>query len=200
MNFASTSEGYSKMSKESIEMLFQGLDMYNKITRSWLEFAELSYKQKPEDILKTWTESFTGIYKDLIEMSSRPFRLMGLPNLPGKASWEEVFKTWQKFVESAPMGMVPPQEGMEEYIKLSKEWQENYSKFYNAWLDYLQKMGETYKSTMERSGDGQMLKSSLESSESLMDAWVSFVTTETKELFQYWKSMMLKGAAGETAA
>ncbi|MFB3925871.1 MAG: hypothetical protein ACE14T_07425 [Syntrophales bacterium] len=195
MQYATHAEDYAKFSREGFELMFQGLDMYNKITKSLLDYAELLYKRKPEDIAKVWAESLSSTYKDLLDMSLRPLRMLGIQDMPGKESWDAVFNTWQKFLDSVPVVMAPPKEGIDESVKLSREMHEHFSRLYSAWLDYVQRMGSIYKAASEKKGDGQTLRDSLESSENLMNAWASFVNEEGKDLFRYWKSMVLKESA-----
>jgi len=191
-------EMYSKLPTESFELMFRGLDIYNKMYKAWADFAELSSKGKAEDMMKAWSDSFTDIYKDMFEMFARPFRMLGFPTPAGfalseKSPWEEAFKTWQGLLTTTPVGVVPPYQGLEEFVKFSRGWQESYAKMHNAWLQSLEKMAEASKAKEEKGEDAQKIwKAWMESTESFLESWSSFVSEQSKAFFQLWKSMMPK--------
>jgi hypothetical protein len=131
----------------------------------------------------------------MFEMSARPFRMLGFPTPavapPGKSPWEEAFKPWQSFLTTMPVGVVPPYQSLEEFVNFSRGWQESYAKMYNAWLQSLEKMAEASKAKEEKGEDAAKIwKAWMESTESFLESWSSFVSEQSKAFFQLWKSMM----------
>ncbi len=200
MSFSSQSEKgpywdfFSKLPKDSFEFMFGGVDMYNKMTKAWMDYAQSAAKGKPEDLFRAWSDSMTGVYKDMTEMFAKSFKMPGISPMMGKPPWGDALDCWQQLLKEAPVGLVPPQEGIEEFIKFSRGWQEGYMKVLDAWLSSLEKTSEAYKSSGEKGIEQEKVwKSCLESSQGLLEAWVSFATEQTKAYFEFWESLMLKG-------
>ena len=184
---------YSKLPKDSFEFMFGGADMYNKMTKAWMDYVQSAAKGKPEDFFKAWSDSMTGMYKDMSEMFTKTFKLPGMPPFMGKAPWGDAMDMWQKMLEDMPAGVIPPQEGLEEFIKFSKSWQKGYTKLMDAWMGCLEKTSEAYKATEDKGIEPEKVwKSCLESSQGLMEAWVSFATEQTKAYFAFWEALMPK--------
>ena len=184
---------YSKLPKDSFEFMFGGADMYNKMTKAWTDYVQSAAKGKPEDFFKAWSDSMTGVYKDMSEMFAKTFKMPGMPPFMGKPPWGDALDMWQKMLEDMPAGLIPPQEGIEEFTKFSKGWQKGYMNLMDAWLGCLEKTSEAYKATGEKGIEPEKVwKSCLESSQGLMEAWVSFATEQTKAYFAFWESLMPK--------
>jgi len=194
---------YSKLPKDSFEFMFGGADMYNKMTKAWTDYVQSAAKGKPEDFFKAWSDSMTSVYKDMSEMFAKTFKMPGMPPFMGKPPWGDALDMWQKMLEDMPAGVIPPQEGIEEFIKFSRGWQKGYVKLLDAWLGCLDKTSEAYKTTGEKGMEPEKVwKSCLESSQGLMEAWVSFATEQTKAYFAFWESLMpkAKGSAKKAGA
>jgi hypothetical protein len=194
---------FSKLPKDSFEFMFGGIEMYNKMTKAWMDYVGSAAKGKPEDLFKAWSESMTGVYKDMSEMFAKSFKMPGMPPIMGKPPWGDALDAWQQLLKEAPVGLIPPQEGIEEFIKFSRGWQEGYTKVLDAWLNSLEKTSEAYKSAGEKGIEPEKVwKSCLESSQGLLEAWVSFATEQTKAYFEFWESLMpkAKGSAKKGGA
>ncbi|HVO67957.1 MAG TPA: hypothetical protein VMT12_15880 [Syntrophales bacterium] len=184
---------FSKLPKDGFEFMFGGMDMYNKMTKAWMDYAQSAAKGKPEDLFKAWSDAMTGVYKDMSEMLAKSFKMPGLPPIMGKLPWGDPFEAWQQLLKEAPVGFMPPQEGIEEFIKFSRGWQKGYMKLLDAWLGCLEKTSEAYKSFEEKGIEPEKIwKSCLESSQGLLEAWVSFATEQTKAYYAFWESLMPK--------
>ena len=183
--------------KEGFEMMTKGLDMYNKMTKSWMEMMETSNKAKPEEAMKQWTDAFGGIYKDMFEMFSQPFKMFGVSPFPEKMNWEEPFRQWQQMLSSAMPGgavpAVPSYQGIDDFVKFSRGWQESYAKVFTSWLDSVEKMAGACRTGMEKGDEpDKVVKACMESTEAFFDEWTKFVTGQTKAFFQLWKTAYAK--------
>jgi hypothetical protein len=184
---------FSKLPKDSFEFMFGGIEMYNKMTKAWTDYVQSAAKGKPEDLFKAWSESMTGVYKDMSEMFAKSFKMPGMPSIMGKPPWGDAFDVLQQLLKETPVGLIPPQEGIEEFIKFSRGWQKGYMKLLDAYLGCLEKTSEAYKSVEEKGLEPEKVwKSCLESSQGLTEAWVSFATEQTKAYFAFWESLMPK--------
>ena len=181
---------YAKWSKDSLEMMTKGMAMYNRMSRAWTEVGEGSSAEKPEDLLKKWTEAFGGSYNDLFEMYTQPFKMFGMGGqAPGKEAWEDAFAQWQKMFTAMPSGSAPA--AGDEFMQFSKSWFEGYSKVCRAWVDSMQKMGETCRSAMTEGDKPDSAMGSLsEISETFMKEWSSFVTEQAQAFFSLWRSRL----------
>ncbi len=181
---------FSRWPKEGFEMMSKGLEMYGKMSKAWMDMAESSSKDKPEEVMKKWSDSFGGIYKDLFDMFTQPFKMFGFPPAFDKAPWEEAFRTWQQSFSSMPVGTIPPMQGIDEFVKFTRGWQESYAKVYTVWLDNLEKMAEAYRSVKEKGEEpDKLMKVCLDSTETFFDEWSKFVSGQTRAYFQLWKSL-----------
>jgi hypothetical protein len=184
---------FSKLPKDTFEFMFGGIEMYNKMTKAWMDYVESAAKGKPEELFKAWSDSMTGVCKDMSEMFAKSFKMPGMPPFMGKPPWGDALDVWQKLMKETPAGLIPPKEGIEEFIKFSRGWQKGYMKLLDAWLGCLEKTSEAYKSIEEKGmGPEKLWKSCLESSHGLLEAWVSFATEQTKAYFAFWESLMPK--------
>lgn len=181
---------YAKWSRDSLDMMSKGMAMYNKMSRAWVDVAEGSSGEKPDDVLKKWTEAFSGSYNELFEMYTQPFKMMGTGPLPGKEAWEEAFAKWQKMFAVTP----PADAGgsaTEEFSNFSRGWFEGYSKICQAWLESMQKMGDACKSSM---AEGEKPESAMtafsEISDRFMKDWSAFVTEQAQSFLSLWKARL----------
>jgi hypothetical protein len=187
---------FARWPKEGFDMMSKGLDMYGKMTKAWMEAAETSAKDKPEDIMKKWSDSFGGIYKDLFEMFTQPMKMYGFSPSFDKAPWDETFRTWQQSFSSMPVGAVPSFQGIDEFVKFSRGWQDSYAKVYSAWLSNLEKMAEAYRSGGAKGEEPEkVMKACMDSTETFIDEWSNFVAGQTRAYFQLWKSLFGKEKA-----
>lgn len=192
---------FARWPKEGFDMMSKGLDMYGKMNKAWMEMAESSSREKPEDMMKKWSDSFGGIHKDLFEMFTQPFKMFGFPPAFDKAPWEEAFRTWQQSFSTMPVGTVPPMQGIDEFVKFTRGWQESYAKVYSAWLDNLEKMAEAYRAVKDRGEEpDKIMKVCLDSTETFMEEWSKFVAGQTRAYFQMWKSLYGKEKAAPKKA
>ena len=193
---------FSKLPKD-FEFMFGGMEMYNKMTKAWMDYVQSAAKGKPEELFKAWSDAMTGVYKDMSDMFANTFKLPGMSPFMGKPPWGAGVEVLQQLMKDAPVGLMPPQEGIEEYIKFSRGWQKGYAKLMDAWLACLEKTSEAYKSIEEKGLEPEKVwKSCLESSQGLLEAWVSFATEQTKAYFSFWESLMpkVKGPAKKGSA
>jgi hypothetical protein len=84
--------------------------------------------------------------------------------------------------------MVPQQLGINRRTDVSRLQQNRINKLSNSWIDYLSSLGEAYNKGMEGKGNGQLVRKTLDKSESLLDSWLSFVTEESRDSFRVLKS------------
>ncbi len=187
---------FARWPKEGFDMMSKGLDMYGTMTKAWMDMAETSGKEKPEEVMKKWSDSFGGIYKGLFEMFTQPFKMYGFPPAFDKAPWEEAFRNWQQSFSSMPIGAIPSFQGIDEFVKFSRGWQESYMKVYTSWMDSLEKMAEAYRSGKEKGEEAdKIMKVCLDSTETFVDEWSRFVSGQTRSYFQLWKSLYGKEKA-----
>ena len=194
---------FSKLPKDSFEFMFGGADMYNKMTKAWMDYVGSTAKGKPEDFFKAWSDSMTGVYKDMSEMFAKSFKMPGISPFMGKPPWGDALDAWQQMLKDMPAGFIPPQEGIEEFISFSRGWQKGYMNLLDAWLGCLENTSEAYKKVEEKGIEPEKVwKSCLESSQGLLEAWVSFATEQTKAYFALWETLMpkAKGSAKKGGA
>ncbi|MFB3925455.1 MAG: hypothetical protein ACE14T_05320 [Syntrophales bacterium] len=173
---------FFKLPKETFELMSNGFDMYNRITKSWMDYIDLTSRGRPEDLMKNWMESYRNIYKDMFDMFSKPFKITEGSE---KTPWQGAFETWQQLLSKAPAGRLTPENGIEEFIKFSRQWQESYMKVFNAWLDFLEKAAASYKADKEKGAAPEDIwKSCLKSSEDFLQQWTQFVSEQTKAFFR----------------
>jgi hypothetical protein len=184
---------FARLPKDSFEFMFGGADMYNKMTKAWMDYVESAGKGKPDELFKAWSDSMTGVHKDMSEMFAKSFKMPPMPPFMGKPPWGDALEVWQQLLKEAPAGFIPPQEGIEEFIKFSRGWQKGYMKLLDARLGCLEKTSEAYKSFEEKGMEPEKVwKSCLESSQGLLEAWASFATEQTKAYLAFWESLMSK--------
>ncbi len=183
---------FSKLPKDSFEFMFGGADMYNKMTKAWMDYVQGAAKGKPEEFFKAWTDAMQGVYKDMSEMFAKSFKLPGTSPFMSKPPWGDVFDVWQQMLKELPPGLVPPQEGIDEFIKFSRGWQKGYMKLLEVWLGCLEKTSEAYKSAEKGIDAEKVWKGCLESSQGLFEAWASFATEQSKAYYAFWESMVPK--------
>ena len=182
---------FSKLPKDSFEFMFGGVEMYNKMTKAWTDYVQSAAKGKPEELFKAWSDLMTGVYKDMSEMLAKSFKVPGISSIMGKPPWGDAFDVLQQLLKETPVGLIPPQEGIEEFIKFSRGWQKGYMKLLDAYLGCLEKTSEAYKSVEEKGLEPEKVwKSCIESSQGLLEAWVSFATEQTQAYFLFWESLM----------
>ena len=181
---------YAKWSKDSLEMMTKGMAMYNRMSRAWMEVGEGSTADKPDDVLKKWTEAFGGSYNELFEMYTQPLKMFGMGGqVPTKEAWENAFSQWQKMFATMPSGSAPS--AGDEFVNFSKSWFEGYSKVCQAWVDSMQRMGEACKSAVAEGDKPESAMGALsEISERFMKEWSSFVTEQAQAFFSLWRSRL----------
>mgnify|MGYP001768649114 CR=1 FL=1 len=181
---------YAKWSRDSLDMMSKGMAMYNKMNRAWVDVAEGSSGERPDDVLKKWTEAFSGSYNELFEMYMQPFKAMGAGSIPGKEAWEEAFAKWQKmFVLTPPVDT--GSSATDEFSNFSKGWFEGYSRICQAWVESMQKMGDACKAA---GAEGEKPESAMtavsEISDRFMKDWSAFVTEQAQSFLSLWKSRL----------
>jgi len=181
---------YAKWSKDSLDMMSKGMAMYNRMSRAWTEVGEGSAAEKPEDMLKKWTEAFSGSYNELFEMYAQPFKMFGMGGqTPGKEAWEEAFAKWQKMFTAMPSGPAPA--AGDEFMNFSKNWFEGYSKIWQTWMESMQRMGEACKSAVsEGEKPDAAMGAFTEISDRFMQQWSAFVTEQAQAFFTLWRSRL----------
>jgi len=189
-NMKPVADYYARWSKDSLDMMSKGMAMYNKMSKAWMDVTEGLSREKPDDMLKKWTEAFSGSYNELFEMYTQPFKRFGTGQVPGKEAWEEAFAKWQKTFSAAPAGSAPSA-GPEEFVNFSKNWFEGYSKVWQTWLESMQKMGDACKSAVaEGEKPGAAMSDVSEISDRFMKEWSSFVSEQAQSFFALWKSRL----------
>jgi len=182
---------FSKVPKDSFDFVFGGMDMFNKMTKACMDYAQSAAKGKPEELFKAWSDSMTSVYKDMSEMLAKSIKMPGMPPFMGKPPWADSLDAWQQMLKDASVGLTPPQAGIEEFIRFSRGWQKGYMKLLDAWLGCLEKMSEAYKAVEEKKLEPEKVwRSCIESSQELMEAYVAFATEQTKAYFAFWESLM----------
>jgi len=189
-NMKPMADFYTRWSRDSLDMLSKGMTMYNKMSKAWVDVAEGSSREKPDDILKKWAESFSGAYSDLFEMYTQPFKAFGAGQVPGKETWEDAFAQWQKMFASAPAG-ASPSAAPDEFVNFSKSWFEGYSKICQSWVESMQKMGDLCKSAAgEGEQPGAAMSGVSEISDRFMKEWSVFVSEQGKSFLSLWRSRL----------
>ncbi len=189
-NVKPVAELYARWSKDSFDMMSKGMAMYNKMSKAWTDVSEGTPREKPDDMLKKWTEAFSGTYNDLFEMYTQPFKMFGAGQVPGKETWEDAFARWQKMFTAAPAGSAPTV-ATDEFVNFSKNWFEGYSKVWQTWLESMQKMGDACKSGMgEGERPGSAMSDVSEISDRFLKEWSAFVTEQAQSFFALWKSRL----------
>ena len=174
-NMKPVADFYTRWSKDSLDMLSKGMTMYNKMSRGWMDVAEGSSGEKPDDMLKKWGDAFSGSYNDLFEMYMQPFKKFGGGQAPGKEAWEDAFAKWQKMFTSMPAGSAPTA-APEEFVNFSKNWFEGYAKVWQTWLESMQKMSDACKTSVgEAEKPGAAMSDVSEISDRFMKEWSAFV-------------------------
>ncbi|MBM4272205.1 MAG: hypothetical protein FJ139_08640 [Deltaproteobacteria bacterium] len=187
---------FAKMPRESFELMFGGIEIYNKMSKAWMENVELLARGKPEDALKFWTESSKDIFKGMTEMFAKTAKAFGISPLAAAPPWADFPDTLQGLMSAAPFGLPSSQQGIEEFIKFTRGWQDSYIRMSDAWINYLEKNAEFYKTGMEKGAAPEKIwRDCMESTEGLLKAWVNFVTEQTRAYFELWKSLLPKEKA-----
>ncbi|HPL63987.1 MAG: hypothetical protein PHG91_06915 [Syntrophales bacterium] len=191
-------DSFFKFPKESFELVTGGFEMYNRMMKSWMDYIEMSSSGETADMSKNWMENYRNLSADILSSYSKPFQTLGIKGMEGKNPWEDLIKAWRKSLEGSPAGLFPAESGMDELVRISKSWQENYTKVFNSWLTLFEKTADAYKSGKERGEDPeQVWKSCLKTSEDFLEAWTAFVAEQAKTFFQ-WQA--LSGEKGDTPA
>jgi hypothetical protein len=183
----------STFPKEGHELMKQGLEIYSKMTKTWMDLVQLSSKDKPADVMKSWLESLASANKDIFGMFTSTLKMPDLWLTPENAKWDEVFNSLQKSLTAFSFDGTPPFQGVGDFVKFSSGWQESYNKFVFTWLECLQKMAGSYKAGDEEKARAEFF----DASEEFLNKWSSFMTEQTKVLFLLWKTSVIK--ARETA-
>lgn len=175
------------------ELVKQGLEIYGKMTRTWLDLIQLSSKEKPDDLMKSWIDSLGSANRDIFGMFTETLKMPDLQFPAGNTRWEEVFNSFQKSLTAFSFDALPSFQGTDDFITFSSGWQEYYNQFVLTWVECLQKMAGSYKA-----GDKEKaLTEYFDASEQFLGKWSSFMTEQTRVLFQLWKKSVTK--AKETA-
>jgi hypothetical protein len=189
-NVKPVADFYARWAKDSFDMMSRGMATYNKMSKAWMDVAEGSSGEKPDDMLKKWAEAFSGSYHDLFGMYTQPFKMSGAGQLPGKEAWEDAFARWQKMYTAAPAGSAPTA-APDEFVNFSKNWFEGYSKVWQNWMESMQKMGDACKSAVvEGEKSGAAMSDVSEISDRFMKEWSAFVSEQAQSFFALWKSRL----------
>jgi len=182
-------DSFLKFPKESFELVTGGFEMYNRMMKSWMDYIEMSSKGETAGLSKDWMESYRNISAEILSSYSKPFQALGIKGMEGKNPWEEVIKVWRQSLGGAPAGLFSSEAGMDELVRISRNWQENYTKVFNSWLALFEKTAEAYKAGKERGEDPEKIwKSCLKTSEEFLEAWTAFMAEQAKTFFQ-WRSL-----------
>lgn len=176
----SRQEDLSRLPRQGFELMFQGMDLYNRMIRYWMDSAEMSLRGKPDDAAKNISDTYSNVFRESINQFFKPLQSVANPS--------ELFRIWQNFFSTSLFGMVPQQIGVNRLTDFSKLQQDRINKLANSWIDYLSNMGEAYNRGLEGKGDGQIVRQSLDKSESLLNSWLSFVTEESRDSFRVLRS------------
>ena len=178
MNGSSQKEDLGRMSRQGFELMFQGVDMYNKMMRYWMDCAELSAREKGEDAARSVADNYSSFSHDYFSRFFGPLRSIANPS--------ELFQRWQDYF-GLYFAALPQQISMEKLTAFSKTQQDQVNRLANSWIDYINRMGDLSRQGREKQGDGQLMRDSLDSSEALLNSWLSFITEEARSNFQLLK-------------
>jgi hypothetical protein len=176
----SRQEDISRLPRQGFELMFQGMDMYNRMIRYWMDSAEMTLRGKPDESAKNITDTYSNVFRESINQFFKPMQSVANPS--------ELFRIWQNFFSSSIFGMVPQQIGVNRLTDFSKLQQDRLNRLVTSWIDYLSSMGEAYSKGVEGKGDGQIIKQTLDKSESLLDSWLSFISEESRDSFRVLRS------------
>ena len=185
-------EEMSKIPWQGFELMLQGLELYNRMLNSWLNAAGLSLKGHTEEAKKESSGTMSNLFDYTTNQFFRP-----LQSLTG---FSEMFRIWQNFFSlPTPMSGITPQKAdFNKYKDYSMQQQDRISKLADNWINYMNSMGDVYSKGLEGKADGQMVDKTLDSSESMLEAWLSFITEESRECFRMLRSS-IEIQAKETA-
>lgn len=176
----SRQEDVTRMPRQGFELMFQGLDLYNRMIRYWMDSAEITMRGKPDESARNITDTYANVFRESINQFFKPLQSVANPS--------ELFRIWQNFFSTSLFGMVPQQVGVNRLTDFSRLQQDRLNRLANSWIDYLSNLGEAYNKGVEGKGDGQMIRQTLDRSESLLDSWLSFITEESRDGFRVLRS------------
>ncbi len=176
----SRQEDISRLPRQGFELIFQGMDLYNRMIRYWMDSAEMSMRGKPDESAKNISDTYSNVFRESINQFFKPLQSVANPS--------ELFRIWQNFFSASLFGLVPQQIGVNRLTDFSRLQQDRLNRLANSWIDYLSNMGEAYNKGVEGKGDGQTIRQSLDRSESLLDSWLSFIAEESRGGFRVLRS------------
>lgn len=176
----SRQEDVTRMPRQGFELMFQGLDLYNRMIRYWMDSAEITMRGKPDESARNITDTYANVFRESMNQFFKPLQSVANPS--------ELFRIWQNFFSTSLFGMVPQQVGVNRLTDFSRLQQDRLNRLANSWIDYLSNLGEAYNKGVEGKGDGQMIRQTLDRSESLLDSWLSFITEESRDGFRVLRS------------
>lgn len=176
----SRQEDISRLPRQGFELMFQGMDLYNRMIRYWMDSAEMTLRGKPDESAKNISDTYANVYRESLNQFFKPLQSVANPS--------ELFRVWQSFFSTSLFGMIPQQVGVNRLTDFTRLQQDRINRLANSWIDYLNNLGEAYNKGVEGKGDGQMIKQTLDRSESLLDSWLSFITEESRDSFRMLRS------------
>ncbi len=176
----SRQEDISRLPRQGFELMFQGMDLYNRMIRYWMDSTESTLRSKPDDAARNISDTYSNVFRESISQFFKPMQSVANPS--------ELFRIWQNFFSTSIFGMVPQQIGVNRLTEFSRLQQDRLNRLVNSWIDYLNNMGEAYSKSVEGKGDGQIVRQTLDRSESLLDSWLSFITEESRDSFRVIRS------------
>lgn len=179
MNGSTQQEDLTRMSRQGFDLMFQGIDIYNRMMRYWMDSAELFTRGKGEDTARNVVDTCSSAIRDSMSRLMGPMRSFANP--------VDFFQLWQDYT-SMQFTALPGQIGTDKLNWFLKSQQEQFHNLANSYIDYVRKMGELSRKSMEGKGDGQAMKESLDTSEALLNSWLSFISEEARNSFRLLKS------------
>lgn len=176
----------AKWRQESVKFLREGLHTYNSAIDAWLNAGRKPSEEKPQAAFQL----FTDFYKALFNTLPDPFNVAGLIRATESDSREEVFNFWKNnFTWALPMEPATLIHGIDDFIKYSRSWQNNYIKLCESCIDCLEKVSEAYKFDTD---SGQQVKKAMEacmeSCEEIMNLWGRLAQAQVNAFFNLSKT------------
>lgn len=176
----SRQEDVTRIPRQGFELMFQSMDLYNRMIRYWMDSAEMTMRGKPDESARNITDTYANAFRESMNQFFKPLQSVANPS--------ELFRMWQNFFSTSLFGMVPQQVGVNRLTDFSRHQQDRINRLANSWIDYLNNLGEAYNKGIEGRGDGQMIRQTLDRSESLLESWLSLVTEESRDGFRVLRS------------
>ena len=194
-----TSASFEKMpfgnfSKQGLEAISQGFDVYSKMTKSIFKIVMPSQEVDQEDIIAKWRHLASGNSTEAIDLFVDTLKTFGSPIPGGFKWWENVVNAW-KDMSKGKTFMPSLKQSREASDALLAKWMKNSETFFKDMQDCLQKFVALHPSAQANHNDPQLmykdwLDSSQEYYEARCRARYHFIKEQGKAYFEFLNSLL----------